>query len=232
MAIVWYEAANDEASEACWELYHENSKRERRAGGIPVMSLPVREPDFSALPSYGLGPADALPAAFGATMLAPPEPMRAGRLPLRALAALFAYGAADAPGPVELYLAATSVADLPAGLYRHDALRKTLQLIRRGDFSSRIADMAADPAIARNSALQFFMVGAFDRAVAAEGERGYRSALIAAGALARQLALVATALGLGRATCDLHDREIDALLALDGLSRSVVHMLAVGAAAK
>ena len=106
------------------------------------------------------------------------------------------------------------------------------QLLRRGDFSSRIADLAVEPGIVANSVLQFFMVAAFDRAVAREGERGYRSTLLAAGGLARQIAAVAAALGLGRATCDFHDRELDALLSLDGLSRSAVHLLAIGAAAK
>ncbi len=61
------------------------------------------------------------------------------------------------------------------------------QLLRRGDFSSRVADLAIDPAVVLNSAVQFFVVGAFARAVAAEGERGYRAVLLAAGGLARQL---------------------------------------------
>ncbi len=228
MAIVWYDKTDEALSEASWALYHENSRHERRAGRVAPGPAP-REPDFSALPSYALGAAEALNGSFGGAMLAAPKPMRAGRVPLKVLATLTTYGGANEAGPVELYVATTNVADLPAGLYRYDRARKMVQLIRRGDFSGRIADMAVDPAVVTNSALQFFVAGAFDRAVAAEGERGYRSALLAAGALARQLGLVAAALGLGKATCDFHDREVDALLALDGLSRSAVQMLALGA---
>ena len=73
-------------------------------------------------------------------------------------------------------------------------------------------------------------VASFPQAIARWDERGYRLTLISAGAVARELGLVAAATGLGSVvTAAFYDREIDRLLGLDGVMRSTLLVIAVGA---
>ena len=131
---------------------------------------------------------------------------------------------------IDIYFHVRSVDGLPSGLYRHGD-RGSARLIRRGDLGRPLGETLAAPEPAR-SPLHIAIAGAFARAAAASGERGYRLALMAAGARSRQIGLIAAALGLGLAiTADFYDRELDALLGLDGIDTGVLILLAIGPAA-
>jgi SagB-type dehydrogenase family enzyme len=187
--------------------------------------------EFSAFPTFALGNGDILALPLGAALLAAPTPMRAGRLPLKVLAGLMAYGFGRSDvAVIDVWFHAAAVEELPAGLYRYERDRKSAQLLRRGDLGKQIAGALPDPGVLIGSAVQIFVVGLLEIATATDGERGYRTALMAAGACVRDLSLAASGLGLGQRSGDFHDREIDTFLGLDGLGRSALYMIAVGPA--
>ena len=72
-------------------------------------------------------------------------------------------------------------------------------------------------------------VGRLADAEAGAGARAYRDLLLDAGATAQRLYLAAEAGGYSaRNLAAYYDEELDALLGLDGRSRSAVHLTAVG----
>jgi SagB-type dehydrogenase family enzyme len=218
--------------QSCWELFHENSK----LGRIPPRRTAAAQ---ATPPSAFLGcPAFELPAAqpFDAAVI-PPRPigiMRPGRIWRDTLAALLVRssgreGGEAPPSAVEVWFHATSIDGMPAGLYRFDGTNARVLLIRASDLTSRLATTLSEPELPSRSALQFFIVADLARLAARYGERGYRYALVEAGRIARDLDLVATALGLTAITTgEFRDREIDALFGLDGLATSALLMVAVG----
>jgi len=67
-----------------------------------------------------------------------------------------------------------------------------------------------------------------ERLSAVHGDRGYRYLLMEAGAVVQNLTLITAALGLACVvTADYFDRQIDALLSLDGVTISTVCLAAV-----
>jgi len=221
-----------EAPEApCFELYHENSKIGRRVRPLPRPGgIAGRGVDGEQYPLFAVGEATPLTTSLGEALAAGPAAPRAGRLSMKVLAALLSsHDPADSE-LIDIYFHVRSVDGLPAGLYRLGA-RGSARLIRRGDLGRPLGETLTSPGPAR-SPLQIAIAGAFARAAAAGGERGYRLALMAAGARSRQIALIASALGLGLSiTADFYDRELDALLGLDGIDTGVLMLVAIGAVA-
>jgi SagB-type dehydrogenase family enzyme len=102
-------------------------------------------------------------------------------------------------------------------------------LIRAADLGRRLAAALSEPELASRSALQFFIVADLARLASRFGERGYRYALVEAGRIARDIDLVASALGLLAVTTgEFRDREIDGMFGLDGLATSALLVVAVG----
>jgi SagB-type dehydrogenase family enzyme len=238
--MAFYESESQDSEPAAWELYHENSKIGRSAR-MPFeadrRSPAKREPAaiYEASPSIPLAEIGELHAQLGTAMRIEMR-LRAGRLPRKALATLLSHarGMGEAGREaIDLFFHAAAVEEVPNGLYLYDRAAKAARLVRRGDLSERLAANLLSPELVGRSAAQIFVAGAFESAVSSFDERGYRLALMAAGALARDLNLAASAIGLGSvATAAFYDRDIDAMLALDGLRRSTLLVIAIGAAGK
>jgi SagB-type dehydrogenase family enzyme len=217
--------------EPCFELYHENSKIGRRVRPSPLLrpgGNAGRDLDTERYPLFTVGDAGPLPVPFGEVLTRAPAAPQPGRLSMSALATLLAGSVADGE-LIDVYFHVRAVDGLPAGLYRLGA-RGSARLIRRGDLGRPLGDTLMAPEPAR-APLQIAIAGAFERAAAVSGERGYRLALMAAGAWAHEIGLTAAALGLGlAATADFYDRELDVLLGLDGIDSSVLILVAIGPA--
>ncbi len=133
---------------------------------------------------------------------------------------------------VEIYLHANAVETLPASLCRYDHGRRELLLVGREALGRRLAAASAEPGLVARAEALVFLVGRLEDAVAAEGERGYRNALMTAGRHAQSFDQAAETSGLWCQEIEgFYDREIDDLLALDGLSRSALCVIALGTAA-
>ena len=217
MAAPWYAAATTPRDDAAWEVYHENSKRgPRDSSGFAGLATPSF--DHGALPV--LEPVAASTPAGAATAA---RSVSYDHL-LRLLAAGGTPFGPDDPTLVFIHLAA--VDGLPAALAAYDPATPCLRLLAADVPGDRVAAAAGTPDAFGAAAAIVFVAADLDAATARAGERGYREALIAAGRHLAAFEAVAT-LPLAVRVVPFLDREADTLLFLDGLSQSVLAVLAV-----
>jgi len=134
--------------------------------------------------------------------------------------------------PLELYFHSAHVEELEAGHYHYNPMRGSLRFLRYGDESRRLSESLVQRNLALDCSLLLFITAVFERSAFKYGERGYRFVLIEAGHVAQNLALTATAMGLGCLTIGGYaDRQIDELLGLDGVSHSTIYMAGIGGTA-
>jgi len=112
------------------------------------------------------------------------------------------YGLRTAPSagalyPLEVYIHATKVLGLEAGIYRYDPHRHALLTVRLGDYSEDIyrAGLSQEQILLAPLIVLFFAV--FERTTVKYGRRGIRYVFNEVGHAGQNLYLQATALGLG-----------------------------------
>jgi len=228
--MTWPDELSDVAEDACYELYHENSKIGRHVRPLPLArSRAHSSPIDEQYPLFAVGEADLSADPIARLIGKGAGPLKSGRLTTRQLAALLPRSMAADGNLVEILFHVRGVDGLPAGLFRLGT-KGEARLMRRGDFGRELAGMLLAPELA-GTPLQIVIAGGFAGAAALSGERGYRRVLLAAGARSETIRLTATALGLGIATTtDFYDRELDRLLGLDGLDAGALVLVAVGGA--
>lgn len=244
--------------DACWELFHENSKTEAHARPPANDYVRARMAEQAlALPYLGyptvmLPPPAMLSVPLGAVVRrrVTGRTMTSCPLTLEQLSTLLfhAYGEtrdnADTPFPrpfrtvpsggalypLDLILHSARVEGLAPGFHYYDPTGHALRTIRRGDQTHKLSNCFVQRELPLDSSLQLFMTAFFERSTFKYADRGYRFVLLEAGHVAQNLNLCAAALGLA-ATCvgGYFDREIDALLDLDGVTRSTVYAQVIGA---
>jgi SagB-type dehydrogenase family enzyme len=244
--------------EPVWELFHENSKTNRLDSGLSHATVAARMAEladslaYDQYPRYDLGPRAPLRASVEDVLLARASaqamvPCRLGMGTLSALLHL-SYGvtrdnagtvfprpfrvvpSAGALYPLELYFHTIEVDGLPAGLYHYNASRGDVRLLRDGDLSRQISMALVQPGLVTEAAMFVFVTSLFERSTFKYGDRGYRFALLEAGHVVQNLALVAGGLGLASLPIGgFLDRKLDDLLDLDGLTHSTVYVVAIGA---
>lgn len=230
----WFDDASDALPETAWATYHENAKRGRRHDIVRDDRRPASP---GAVEQPLVGQAFALQAGGSLVMLPGEGTVDTayagdGTMALASLAALLAAAARPTDDPIETWLYANAVEALPAGLYRHDRAGRTLHLRGRQTFGGPLAAATTEPALVKRAQAVVLLVGNLAAATLAHGERGYRNAVFATGRQAAGFDQAVGASGLWcRTVAGYYDREIDALLALDGLSQSVLCMVAIGTAA-
>lgn len=220
MSAPWYDTS-DPRPDTAWELYHENSRRGPQ-DGMRVARSPLAQPDHAASPGVALPePPPAQPAAPRQPDARPPLLAALSSL----LAAAFRTPLAD--DPVTAYVAAAAVESLPFGISRYDPASHRLHLVRRDDPWPPLRAALSAPSVLDRSNALILLVADLDAATAVAGERGYRDALIATGWRLSALDAAASAAGIGAEPVAFYDREVDALLHLDGLARSVLAAVAL-----
>jgi len=142
---------------------------------------------------------------------------------------LRAAPSAGALYPIETYLSAQKVSDLPPGIYHYDVKSHVLEKIKTGDFSRELARAALDQDFLATAATVFIWTALFARSTWKYRQRAYRYVYLDAGHMAENLALAAVACGLG--SCPVgafYDEEINGLLGVDGREESTIYLSAVG----
>ena len=243
-----------------WEIFHENSKLFSNDGILPAEvtvfyqkqipeslifeSYPeIKLPDPPALYSEPLHEALARD-----TVVTELEPIT---IPLDAAAALlhYSYGIMErcpeqdstrqrraihsesSSYPLELFMHNASIAGLERGLYHYYPPRNSLRLLRSGDQSQKIAAALIDGRVALSAASIIFIAAVPERSVLRYRDRGYRFVHQEAGAVVRNLNLIAGSLRLSCVnTGEYFDPAIDDFLALDGLTASTIYIVALGKA--
>ncbi|XES76718.1 MAG: SagB/ThcOx family dehydrogenase [Candidatus Bathyarchaeia archaeon] len=131
--------------------------------------------------------------------------------------------------PIETYVAANNVDELPQGLYHYNILGNALEELKLGAFGDAIARSALGQEMCSDAAAVFVWTAVFARPKWKYRQRAYRYVYIDAGHIAQNLALSATSLGLG--TCQIgafYDDELNSLFELDGETESVIYLSVVG----
>jgi SagB-type dehydrogenase family enzyme len=133
--------------------------------------------------------------------------------------------------PLELFVHCSRVDGLPPGLYHYSPPTATLRRLREGDYSNKLASCMADGDTADDAAFMIFIAVMPERSTFRYGDRGYRFALLEAGAVVQNINLVASSLGLACVnTGDYFDRDLDEIFFLDGLTISIIFVMALGKA--
>lgn len=131
--------------------------------------------------------------------------------------------------PIETYVAAHNVAGVEPGLYHYAVIEHALEQLGVGDYRVLVARAALDQRIAATAGVVFIWSAVFGRSEWKYKQRAYRYVYLDAGHIAQNVALGATALGLGNCQiAALYDGEANALLGLDGDEESIIYMTTVG----
>lgn len=220
MPLPWYDR-DEHRPDSAWEWYHENSKRGPH-DGMRAARAPLPAPDYAACPGVALpepAPADG----------AGPKPGDPGAARFAALSSLLA-AAFRPPRPddaIGAFVAIASALSPSRGIAWYDPTGHMLRLVRRDDPWPLLRAALAEPRLLDRSDALILLVGDLDAATAAAGERGYRNALLAAGRRLAALEAAANATAIRLEPVAFHDRDMDALLHLDGLARSVLAAVAI-----
>jgi SagB-type dehydrogenase family enzyme len=99
--------------------------------------------------------------------------------------------------PLELYLVAGDVLNVPAGIYRYLPDRHRLKVIRRGDFRAELAAVALHQDWLKDSAAILVFAAVEERTTSKYGARGLNYIDMEVGHAAQNALLQAVALGLG-----------------------------------
>ena len=144
----------------------------------------------------------------------------------------FAFRTAPSAGglyPVEHYVVANDVEELERGLYHYDVLGRALERLVVADLRMPLATAALGQRVCADAQAVFVWTAVLERSRWKYGARFARYVLLDAGHIAENVALAATALGLG--TCQIaafFDEEAAAIVGVDPDVEPVIYLSTVG----
>lgn len=128
-----------------------------------------------------------------------------------------AHAVSQEVSSLEAYVLAFDVQEIFAGSYHYNPREHSLSQLRMEDQRARFADCLLADVEADAQAAVVCLTGLPARHRVAHGARGYRYALLDAGAASQNLVLAATALGLAASLeTDFYDADLVSLLGLGG----------------
>jgi SagB-type dehydrogenase family enzyme len=131
--------------------------------------------------------------------------------------------------PLELYPIVFRAADFPSGVYHYDARDHALELLNVDSHHTDFARHSAYPKIVSACSALIVITYLYGRVDFKYGEQGYRLALLEAGHVGQNIALLATELGLGSVSLSgIFDHEYEDLIGVDGINESIVYVIALG----
>lgn len=110
-----------------------------------------------------------------------------------------AVPSAGALFPLEVYITARKVEDLPSGIYKYEPNGHKLFLIKEGDVTAKLVREALWQDWIAKSSIVVIISAVFERTMAKYGKRGIQYVYLEAGHCAQNICLQAVALGLGTA---------------------------------
>lgn len=131
--------------------------------------------------------------------------------------------------PIETYLAVNRGEEVAPGLYHFNSGQFALEQLRAGNPGPELAAAALNQQFLAEAALVFIWSAIPRRTMSKYGDRGLRYLLLDAGHICQNLLLAAESLDL--AACPaaaFYDRELNALLGLDGEEETALYLAAVG----
>ena len=99
--------------------------------------------------------------------------------------------------PVEMYVVAGNVTDLPAGIYKYKPRVHALDFVCAGDRREELADAAIQQNCVARGAASIVLAAVYERTTAEYGERGVQYVHMEIGHVGQNIHLQAVSLGLG-----------------------------------
>lgn len=131
--------------------------------------------------------------------------------------------------PLDLYVLPLRCPGIPCGVHLYDPERSELELVSAGLPAGRLEAALYQREVAATAAVLVVAVAVFARSRVKYGLRAYRHVLLEAGHAVQGALLAAAAAGLRALPLGgFVDRELEALLGVDGVRESVVHAFAAG----
>lgn len=131
--------------------------------------------------------------------------------------------------PIETYVIVNNVAGLSEGVYHYNIELHALEELKQGNFSANLAHAALEQRMCLDAPAIFIWTAIFERSRWKYKQRAYRYIYLDAGHIAQNLALAATAIGLG--SCQIgaiFDDEVNEILGVDGQEESTIYLSLVG----
>jgi len=131
--------------------------------------------------------------------------------------------------PIETYIIANRVEEIPSGLYHYNVKEAKLVLMKEAQLGSAICRAGLGQEMLEEAACVFIWTAIVERSKWKYRERAYRYIYMDAGHIGQNLYLAATALGLGCCTVGaFFDEEVDRLIGVDGREEISIYLGAVG----
>jgi SagB-type dehydrogenase family enzyme len=131
--------------------------------------------------------------------------------------------------PIETYLVANRVEEIPSGLYHYDVRETQLSLLREGCLGPDLSQAGLGQEMLEEAACVFVWTAIVARSKWKYRERAYRYVYMDVGHIGQTLYLAATALDLGCCTVGaFFDEEVDRVIGVDGKNEISLYLGAVG----
>jgi len=131
-----------------------------------------------------------------------------------------------------LYLIVHAVKGLCPGAYFFHRERRTLELLKEGDFRSQAGYLGLEQDLPADASVAVFLLADLQAILERFGNRGYRSVQIEAGVIGGKLYLGAYALGLGATGLTFYDDEVVRFFSPHAAGKSTIFLVALGKSAK
>jgi SagB-type dehydrogenase family enzyme len=128
----------------------------------------------------------------------------------------------------DIYLIAHSVEGLAPGAYFFRREQKTLELIKPGKFRAEAYRLGLEQQLPADACVDIFFLADLNRALEADGNRGYRAVQLEAGAIGGKMYLAAYALRLGASGLTFFDDEVAQFFSPHAKEKSAIFLLAIG----
>lgn len=132
----------------------------------------------------------------------------------------------------ELYLIVHAVEGLAPGLYYFDRARKTLELLRAGEFRQEAYHLGLGQELPADACVDVFFLADLGRTLEQYGNRGYRAVQLEAGAIGGRMYLTAYAQRLGASGLTFFDDDVVQFFAPHATGKSTIFLVAIGKAMK
>jgi SagB-type dehydrogenase family enzyme len=131
--------------------------------------------------------------------------------------------------PLELYLMVQRVEGLPPGLYHYRVAHHALEQLEAGDQTARLLRSEEEWGMSAQVAFNLVIAAVFSRTTVKYRDRGYRFALLEAGAVSAHATLVGECQNIGSCLMGgFVDDELNQVFGLDGISEAVVLPISFG----
>ena len=130
--------------------------------------------------------------------------------------------------PLEIYVAAGNVENLPQGLYHYRPEAHDLEQIADGDHRTSLWEAALKQSPVKEAPAVFLFCGVFSRVVGKYGKRGMQYVFMEAGHAAQNLLLQAEAMNLGHVPIGAFDDEVVRQILRTGQNTHPLYIIPVG----